>query len=673
VKKITLSIVLLIILLISFSCADSTDEVTVFSPDARASITINSGSSEGLNYSITFNDKELIQKSPIYLEFTNMSPLNSNLSIMKVAEKSVDEKWEPKFSKSSEAINRYNEVIISLKENGKPARVFNIEVRAYNEGIAFRYFFPEQESFEYISLSNEKTAFKMGGDFLTWAANYKQFRSHQESEFTERNVSAIGNEELIGLPLLADCGENCWMAITEANLRNWAGMYLRRDSTDSLNLTIALSPHIDNPEIAVEAKTPVHSPWRTIMLGESPGELIESNLILNLSDESEISDDSWIEPGISVWDQWWPGAYAPDADFEVGMNTETIKYYADFAHEMGYNYLILDFMWYGNPYIDSVSWKPDPSADITTASPDVDMPEVLKYTADRDIKLILWLHWVHAEEQMDEAFRLYEDWGIGGLKIDMMARDDQFMVNWYEKVLKKAAEHRLAVVFHGSYKPTGLRRTLPNLLTREGVLGNEYNKTTQRITPEHNLNIPYTRMLAGPMDYTPGGFRHKRSNDFQIQPGPGRWQKTPPFVMGTRCHQLAMLVVYESPLQILCDSPYNYKNQPGTDFLKLVPTTWDETRVLDGYPGDFIVVARRKYDIWYVAGMTGMEKRHVEFGLGFMDQADYHVQIWKDHELANKHPEKLNYNIIQIGAGNIFSVEMAPEGGFVAIFKSEDS
>ncbi len=558
---------------------------------------------------------------------------------------------------------------MQLEETIEPFRKINFEIRAYNDGLAFRYHFPEQEGIQKLAISKENTSFRFADDYLVWAANYKKHKSHQESEFVGKNISQINENEILGIPLLGKVADSCWFAVTESNLRNWAGLYLKTDPDAANTLVSSLSPSITDPSVAVTSEIPAWSPWRVILAAKHPGKMIESNLILNLADPCELEDVSWIQPGISVWDQWWAGAYAPDAGFEVGMNTETIKYYADFANRMGFEYILLDFMWYGLPYIDSVSWRPSTTADITTSCDEVDMEEILKYTSERDLKIILWLHWVHAEKQMEKAFPIYEKWGIGGLKVDMMARDDQFMVNWYEKLLKKAAEHKLVVNFHGAYKPTGLRRTYPNLLTREGVLGNEFNKTTYRITPQNNVTIPFTRMLAGPMDFTPGGFRHKMQKDFKIQPGEGRWQKTPPYVMGTRCHQLAMMVVYESPLQILCDSPYNYKDQIGTDFLKQVPTVWDETVFLEGYPGEYIVLARRKEDTWYLGGMTNSKDRMIKLDCQFMEKQSYLLQLWKDKEDSHLKPENAVFETRLYQTENDLEIKMNPEGGFAAILK----
>jgi len=286
------------------------------------------------------------------------------------------------------------------------------------------------------------------------------------------------------------------------------------------------------------------------------------------------------------------------------------------------------------------------------------MQEIRDFAKNKGVKLLLWLEWEHVEKQMEEAFALYESWGIHGVKIDFMARDDQYMVNWYHKVVKKAAEHKLLVNFHGAYKPTGWSRTYPNLITREGVLGNEYSKWSSRITPEHNCTLPFTRMLAGHMDYTPGGFLNKTMGEFRCG--------APAHVMGTRCHQLAMFVVYYSPLTVACDHPDNYKDQPGIEFLKEVPTTWDDTRVLAGEVGKYVAIARRKGDRWYIGAMTNSESRKLDLKLDFLEKGKHTLHFFRDAADSDKIATNLDKGEMTIKGAEVLSIKMAPGGGYAA-------
>jgi alpha-glucosidase len=397
-----------------------------------------------------------------------------------------------------------------------------------------------------------------------------------------------------------------------------------------------------------------------ILLGQRPGDLIESDLIDNLNPPCAIEDTSWIKPGRCAWDWWWCGRYAPDVNVPLGSNTATMKYFIDFAAEMGWEYQLVDWHWYGAPF--KPDWTPDPNCSITRSNPDINIPDLVAYAKTKGVRLLLWLQWVHADRQLDEAFALYQKWGIAGVKIDFMDRDDQEMVNFYHRVVKKAAEHQLLVDFHGAYKPTGTSRTWPNLITREGVMGNEYNKWSDRVTPEHCLTLPFTRMLTGPMDFTPGGFRNASQGQFKVVGG----DAPAPIVMGTRCFQLAMMVVYDSPLQVLCDSPYAYRQSPaGLDFLKVVPTTWDRTRVLHGQVGEFITVARQHGKNWFIGSMTNWTARSLEIPLDFLGEGDFEATIWADALDASDHPENLVKEIRPVMAKDKIEAHLASGGGQV--------
>ncbi|MCK5330079.1 MAG: glycoside hydrolase family 97 catalytic domain-containing protein, partial [Candidatus Marinimicrobia bacterium] len=301
----------------------------------------------------------------------------------------------------------------------------------------------------------------------------------------------------------------------------------------------------------------------------------------------------------------------------------------------------------------------DPTQDITTTIPEVDLPYLISYAADRFVGVMLWLNWENTRDQMDVAFPLYEKWGIKGIKIDYMNGDDQEIVNFYHAVVKKAAEHHLLVNFHGAYKPTGIRRTYPNLITREGVMGLEHTKWSDRITPEHNVTIPFTRMLAGPMDYTPGAFQNVTSSDFEPQ-----YQE--PVAMGTRCHHLAMYIVFDSPLQMCSDYPTSYRDGDGADFLKIVPASWDETHVISGKIGDYIAIARRYDQDWYIGAMTDWDSRTLDLSLDFLGAGKYQCRIYSDGIDAEIYPKNIVTENILVTRSDRLSAQMASGGGYIA-------
>lgn len=606
-----------------------------------------------LYYSVSVRGRGIILDSPLGLDFQNLPPLARDLVIKGTSRRSVNETWSPAVpGKRSKVADHFNEVRMDLEEASAPRRRFAVICRAYDDGVAFRYEISQQPAIDEFRLTSERTHFHFAGNHTVWAADYKTFISHQEEEFPEIKLNQIAPGAFIGLPLLVRAAEDVWVAITEADLNDWAGMYLTGSGAATNDLVTMLSPRLDEPGVLVRAKAPRQSPWRVVMIGERPGDLIESDIVLNLSEPCALQDTAWITPGKSAWDRWWSGSYAPDADFEVGVNTATIKHFTQFAADAGFEYMLVDWWWYGDPL--------NPNADITQVVPEIDMPEVIRFAKERNVKILLWLRWNHVDRQMEQAFPLYEKWGVAGVKIDFMMRDDQEMVNWYRRIVKKAAEHHLVVDFHGAYKPTGLRRTYPNLLTREGVLGNEYNKWSSRITPEHTVTLPFTRMLAGPMDFTPGGFRH-------VMPERFRAQDSAPFVMGTRARQLAMMVIYESPLQVLCDSPYNYRGQVGLEFLRLVPTVWDETHVLEGKVADYIVIARRRGDTWYLGAMTDDAARTLEVPLDFLGEGRFTAHVFADAPEAADYPDRVSEQRSAVTSGDQLTLRMTPAGGYAAI------
>jgi alpha-glucosidase len=452
-------------------------------------------------------------------------------------------------------------------------------------------------------------------------------------------------------------------------LLDWAGLWLGgveqvaaapdQKSNDALlssnvapapvTLVSKLAPRLDN-EGLVKAKTPHRSPWRVLMIGRQPGRLVESEIIRNLSTPSKLNDTAWIRPGIMAEDHWWTG--------DQKMDTATILTHLDFAAEMGWEYQMLDWGWYGEPN--------QADSDITQPTAALDFDHVLRVADQRGVRLWLWLHWVDLDrnEAWKKAFPLYAKWGVAGVQIDFMDRDDQEVVNWYEKITAAAAEHQLMVSFHGAYKPAGFDRTYPNQLTREGVLGNEYNKWSRLVTAEHKLTVPFTRFLQGPADFTPGGFLNRQPAAFQTNVQPTQ-------VQGTRGGELALFVCYDSPLCQLCEAPAQMRGQPGTDFLKVVPTVWDDTRVLDGAVGEYLVMARESGDMWYLGAMTNSDRRELSAILDFLGPGRWKMRLWKDAADAAKNPERLAVEERIVRAGDTITLRLAPSGGCVARFEKE--
>jgi alpha-glucosidase len=445
-------------------------------------------------------------------------------------------------------------------------------------------------------------------------------------------------------------------SVTEANLTDYAGMYLSGVPERPGVLISRLSPWPEDPQVKVKAELPHVSPWRVLMIADDPGRLIESNLIMNLNEPCAIADTSWIKPGKTTF-PWWNGYAVGDAGFRGGLNTETMKHYLDFCAEAGIEYHSLDGFedeaWYGGPIV------PYQGADIAKSLPSIDLDEVRDYARRKGVRLRLWMHWQAAQAHMKTAFPIYERWGIEGVMVDFMDRDDQHMVNFYHDLIRLAAQHHLTVTLHGAYKPTGLGRTYPNLLTIEGVLNLEYNKwDEQGVTPEYELTVPFTRMLAGPLDFHQGSFRHVRPGDYKPR-------NIAPVVMGTRARTLASYVIYENHLPMLADYPAAYRNQTGLDFIAQVPTTWDETRVLNGAVGKYLTIARRSGARWYVGSMIDSSQRELTIPLNFLGSGKYTAEIWADDAAAADQPSKLIIRKLNVTSADTIRAALARAGGYV--------
>lgn len=649
-------------LLLSCNNSAGIREANVFSPDStiRVQCRIADSLENGVVYSVWYKGTRILRPSGFELGIKGMEPFRNNLRIREVRHESVNATWERVWGKRKTVTDRYNQMVVELQETVKPRRQVNLYFRAYPDGLALRYEIPVQQGMDSLELTGDKITFAFTGDHPVWATYWNTFQLSQEVEFTRSDLHDIRPENIIGTPLLVKAGDH-WAALLEANVTDWACSGLTADPDMPYALVSRPSYRFDDTTVMVRVNRQRLSPWKVVMVADHPGKLIESDILQNLNEPCALEDVSWIRPGISAWDWWWCGSYAPDAGFKLGSNTATMKYFIDFAAEMDWPYQLVDWHWYGPPFAEDGSFRQD--ADITRMNPDIDIPELVEYARKKNVRLVLWLLWPHAEKQMEEAFALYEKWGVAGVKIDFMDRNDQEMVNFYHRVARTAAKYHLVVDFHGAYVPDGFSRTYPNLITREGVLGNEYNKWSDRITPEHCLTLPFTRMLAGEMDFTPGGFLNETPEQFTVVGG----DSPAPRVMGTRCFQLAMMVVHESAFQVFCESPYNVRNQPGSDFLRGIPASWDETSVLAGMPGEYIVVARRSGNTWYVGGMS-VKKRVLEINADFLDNSPYRMTLWSDAPDADRHPRKVVRKEGAAGREAVIRVEAAPGGGFVARF-----
>jgi alpha-glucosidase len=621
----------------------------VASPNGQIVFAISSEAT--LHYSVEFQGKRLIDESELGLDLQGQPSMGPSWRYVHSEPGSADETYTIPVGKTKQVRNHYNSLIADFSSDS--GAKLSVEIRAFDDGVAFRYVVPQQPSLTNVHITRERTQFRYSKDATLYPLVVTGFQSSYEDDYQMRTVSGLHKDWLVALPLLADVPGNGWIAITEANIDNYAGMYLRSDKP-LFTLKAELSPNLNVPGVAVETTTPFKTPWRVLMIGDTPGRLIESNILLNLNPPSQIADTSWIRAGKSAWD-WWSGDAATGVSFTPGMNTATLKHYIEFASDSGFPYMLIDAGW-AKPTPGAKEGDYADPADITHFNPAVDLPELLRYAKEKNVRIWLWSHWTSIDKYMDQAFPLFEQWGVAGVKIDFMNRDDQWMVAWYRRVLEKAAAHHLMIDYHGAFKPDGLRRTYPNLMTRESVMGKEYSKWSARVTPIHNTTLPFTRMLAGPMDYTPGAFNNTNRENFI-----GR--KLMPMSLGTRAQELALYVVFESPLEMVSDYPEAYQGQRDFDFIKQVPTTWDEVRVIDGLPMKYIILARRSGTDWYVGSLTNWDERDSKLPLDFLGEGKYVAEIYADASDAAIHPTHTLITKRPVDKSTVLDIHMVSGGG----------
>jgi alpha-glucosidase len=636
------------------------EALRVTSPDGNVSVAFELKANpqpylpgERAYYSVSYKGQPVLRDSPLGLDFKGGKPLDQDFDVVGTDRQSHDSVWENAFGGKRHVRDHYNQLTVSLRERQAPGRRVDMIFRAYDEGAALRYVLRKQDGLEKFTLSSENTGFYFPREAFAYALNLGSFTSNYETDYHRVSLDEIKPTSIVALPLLIEISSGPWVALLEADLTDYAGMYVGGVMGIPNALMSKLSPLPRRADEAVVASTPKATPWRIILISGQPGTLIENrDLVLNLGAPCALADTAWIKPGKAAWD-WWSGSFARKVNFKPGMNTATMMHYVDFAARHHLEYMLVDAGW----YIQKDDTHP---TDILHHTAETDVPRIVEHAMQQGVGVLLWVYWSEMDKHMDEALALYKKWGAAGVKVDFMDRDDQEMVNFYECVVRKAAELKMTVDFHGAYKPTGLRRTYPNLLTREGVMGLEYSKWSDRITPEHDVTLPFTRMLAGPMDYTPGGFRNTARGQFKpvfIEP----------MTQGTRAHELAKYVVFESPLVMVSDYPEAYEGQPGFEFIEKVPTVWDDTKVLNGEPAKYVTIARQKGDAWYLGAMTNWDARDLEIPLSFLGSGEYAAQVFADGADADKVATSLSITEKRVKAGDKLSAHLAPGGGLAVI------
>ncbi|WP_158275685.1 glycoside hydrolase family 97 protein [Marinilabilia rubra] len=619
------------------------------SPDKKIEIVVSTDSV--IHFSVNFNGGELFSLSEIGMQLEN-EHLGGDPIVVKAKRQQVDETITPVVKiKEAEIINRFNELRLFFKKG------FSLSFRVFNEGIAYRF---ETEKTGEITVLDEICNMRFPDNYMCWWGSERQFQSNNQVYYDYTSVQELGGEYLASLPLILKPSEGPKMVIAETDLQDYPGLWLK--GANGLNLKSDLPKEVMDFKELSDRRLPITEryhyiaktsgersfPWRVFAIAEDDADLITNQMTYLLASENKIEDASWITPGKVSWD-WWNANNVYNVDFKAGINTETYKYYIDFASEYGLEYVMLDEGWYK-------------LGDLMEVVPEIDMEELTSYAKDKGVGLMLWCVWKTLDDQLEDAMDQFEAWGIKGIKVDFMDRDDKWMVNYFHRIASEAAKHKLMVDFHGSYKPAGIRRMYPNVMTREGVNGGEQFKWSMRQTPEHDLILPFGRMLAGPLDYTPGSMQNAQEKDFKPI-------FDTPMSMGTRCHQLAMFVVYESPVQMLCDSPTRYYDEPEfMAFLSDVPTVWDETVVLEARVSDKLLMARRNGKNWYLGGMIDWDERTVDVDLSFLpDGQKYKMTIYTDGVNANRHGNDFKMDEVIVDNSYKKTILLKKGGGMAAM------
>ena len=629
------------------------------SPDGKlvATITLN----EKISYAITHQTDTILKPSALHMTLENGPTWGKGSQLKSAKTATHHQQINALFYKRNQIDDHYSELVLSFKEN------FNLIFRAYNEGIAYRFVSTSDKA---ITVKNEEAIFNFSKDFNAYVPYVKgkfkdvesQYFNSFENEYTYTPLSKISADKLAFSPLVVSLDHGKKVCLAEADLESYPGMYLTNtNGSTSLQSNFAPYPtatkqggHNELQQLVTsrqpylaKSKVKAQFPWRIVIVSTNDKQLADNDMVYKLAAPSRLADASWVKPGKVAW-EWWNHWGISNVDFEAGINTATYQAYIDFAAKNGIEYVILD-----------EGWAVNKKADLFQVVPEIDLKKLIAHAKAKNVGIILWAGYYAFERDLEKVCKHYAEMGVKGFKIDFMDRDDQQMVDFHYRAAEVAAKYKLMLDFHGTYKPTGINRTYPNVINFEAVHGLEQMKWTgpelDQVT--YDVTFPFIRMVAGSIDYTQGAMRNatKRTH---------RGINDEPMSQGTRCRQLAQYVIFESPLNMLCDSPTNYeKEQESTDFISAIPTVWDETVALEGEIGKYIAIARKKGDHWYVGAMTNWDARKTELDLSFLGEGSYVAELYRDGANANRIASDYKKETITIPANRKLSLSMAKGGG----------
>ncbi len=631
------------------------------SPDGHVEARVDIG--ERISYEILDSGETMLSPSVVSMNLSDGRRLGVAPKLAGSFMRSADQYLKAVNYKRTAVRDHYNE--LTLRFNGD----YSLTFRAYDDGVAYRFSVTSKGSF---TVQSEQAEFNFPSDVKAWVPYVnrygkpfeEQFCNSFENTYAHINLSHWDSTRLAFLPLLAE-GPGCRkVCITEADLMDYPGMYLHSTGATTLKGVFAPYPakvvqggHNDlqmlvhsREQYIARCNGPLQFPWRVVVVTRNDMQLADNDMIWRLATTADSGDYSWVRPGKVAWD-WWNDWNLYGVGFRAGINNDTYKYYIDFAARNGIEYVILD-----------EGWAVNKKADLMQVVPEIDLPQLVQYAARYGVGLILWAGYWAMDRDMENVCRHYSQMGIKGFKVDFMDRDDQPMVGFHRRMAAMGAKYKLMIDLHGTYKPTGLQRTYPNVVNFEGVHGLEQLKWADADVDQvvYDVTIPFIRQVAGPIDYTQGAMRNAIRANY-------RSVNSEPMSQGTRCRQLAQYVVFESPLNMLCDSPSNYEHEPEClSFIAAVPTVWDETRALAGEVGKYVAVARRSGETWYVGAMTDWDAREMELDLSFLAAGDFSAEMLCDGVNADRVARDYRREHINVPADRKLKITMAPGGGFAA-------
>ena len=643
---------LLSIFLCLVSLLHAQNKFELVSPNGEIKVSFNL--SDKIYYNIDYNGEVLLKDNFLQLILKNQV-LGQNPKLRRQKRTSIDEQLTPVVPlKYSKVNNRYNQLLLTFKD-------YSVEFRAFDDGIAYRFITSQKGD---VEVMGEEFAINFPSDYLLHLQQPGGFKTSCEEPYTHIQSNTWKPEDKMAiLPALIDTKKDYKILISESDLTDYPCMFLKGTGANGIVSTFPKTPLAfaedgdrslkitEEADYIAKTKGTRNYPWRYFVISKNDKQLIENTMTYRLAEKNQLQDVSWIKPGQVSW-EWWNDAspYGPDVNFVSGYNLETYKYYIDFASKFGIPYIIMDEGWAKS------------TRDPYTPNPKVNLHELIRYGKEKNVGIVLWLTWLTVENNFD-LFKTFNEWGVKGLKIDFMDRSDQWMVNYYERVAREAAKHNLFVDFHGSFKPAGLEYKYPNVLSYEGVRGME---NMGGCYPDNSLYLPFMRNAVGPMDYTPGAM-------ISMQPNVYRSERPNSASIGTRAYQLALFVVFESGLQMLADNPtLYYRNEDCTRFITQVPVTWDETVALEAKAGEYVIVAKRKGDKWFIGGMTnnGEKEREFTINLDFLNKdRSYQMTSFEDGINAGRQAMDYRCKSSQVKAGEQLTVKMVRNGGFAAIIE----